>query len=149
MSRMNGFRLALGILGLCLSGGGLSSGAMAQDANDMADMMKALGGGLSGEDLRAAIDKAAAFPLGSKDNPVRADGPEGQRAYLSRLRCADGKTPAYVRGGSVGMGVFGYIVDVYGVTCPGSQAEQIHMDMYHRHKEDSAPPGFTMARPVA
>ncbi|WP_416462546.1 hypothetical protein [Sphingomonas sp. VDB2] len=144
MSRMNGFRLTLAIMGLCLSGG-----AMAQDTNDMAAMMKALGGGLSGKALRTAIDKAATFPLGSQDNPVRANGPEGQRAYLSRLRCADGKAPAFARGGSVGMGVFGYIVDVYGVTCPGSQAEQVYIDMYHRHREDSAPPGFTMARPIA
>ena len=29
--------------------------------------------------------------LGSKTNPVRCSGPPGERVYLNRLRCSDGK----------------------------------------------------------
>ena len=59
--------------------------AVAQKTTDMAATMRSLGGpGLTGDALVAAIEKASASPLGSKDNPVRAEGPSGQRAYLER-----------------------------------------------------------------
>src|SRR4051812_25012871 len=53
-------------------------------------------------EIRDAIAAADAQPLGSLDNPVRAAGPDGERAYLARLRCADGKIPDIIplgRGG--------------------------------------------------
>ena len=37
---------------------------------------------------------AAAHPLGTVENPVRVGGPQGARAYIARLRCADGSRPA-------------------------------------------------------
>ena len=117
----------------------------AQEVNDMAAMMNSMGGGgLKGNKLAKAIAKAAANPLGSNENPVRADGPTGQRAYLSKLRCADGTAPAFQRRGNVGPGIYGYIVDAYEVNC-GAAETVVHMDMYHRHAETVAVPGFTMA----
>lgn len=103
---------------------------------------------IQGAALDRAIAAAAAHPLGARENPVRAAGPGGQRAYLSRLRCANGAAPRFERIGNFGVGVYGNIIDGYEVTCEGSQAFQvtIHMDMYHRgHVEPRAVPGFTIA----
>jgi hypothetical protein len=114
--------------------------------NEARDMMKRFGGGgLTGKKLDNAIAKAAAHPLGSKLNPVRENMPEGQIAYLGRLRCPDGNAPAFERRGSIGVGVFGNIVDAYSVTCPGKPARDIHIDMYHDGPETRPVPGFTIA----
>lgn len=82
--------------------------------------------------------------LGSQANPVRANMPAGQRAYLSRLRCSDGTTPEFHRLGSFGEGPYGSIIDGYQVDCgdaaPG--AATIFLDMYHRYIENEAVPGF-------
>jgi hypothetical protein len=122
----------------------LATPAAAQEVNDLAAMMAEMGGNaLTGKKLRAAIDKAAAEPLGSDKNPVRADGPPGQRAYLARLRCTDGTAPAYERRGNVGPGIYGYIVDLYAVRC-GQTESEVRMDMYHRHVEDMPVAGFTI-----
>lgn len=121
----------------------LAAPLAAQEVNDMAELMSSLGGGLTGAELKAAIDKAAVHPLGSKDNPVRADGPTGQRAYLKQLRCPDGKTPGFHRQGNVGPGIYGYIIDAYEVDCDKTETI-VYMDMYHRHSETAAVPGFTI-----
>ena len=99
----------------------------------------------SGSQLEKAIEQASAHPLGSAKNPVRAHMPPGQRAYLSRLKCADLKTPKFFRVGSMGMSPYGNIVDGYEVTCPGSAPAKtlIHIDMYHSgYAEDRAVEGF-------
>ncbi|MFT5330542.1 MAG: hypothetical protein ACI9TB_001060 [Parasphingorhabdus sp.] len=103
-----------------------------------------------GKKLERAIEKASEHPFGSAKNPVRAAMPTGQRAYLSRLRCANGAAPTYFRGGSVGDSPYGNIMDVYNVDCgdaePGSV--EIFMDMYHKGHVESAPvPGFTIMEP--
>jgi hypothetical protein len=108
-----------------------------------------LGGGrLKGAQLAAAIDKAASHPLGSKENPVRVSRPQGQHAWLRRLRCSDDRAPTFERVGNFGPGVFGAIIDGYKVTCAGgvTPAESIiFMDMYHPdHDETAPPPGFTL-----
>jgi hypothetical protein len=41
--------------------------------------------------LGAALTEAARHPLGSEENPVRADMPGGQRAYLARLLTTVGR----------------------------------------------------------
>ena len=100
-----------------------------------------------GKALEKLIEKAQEHPLGAKENPVRADMPGGQRAYLNRLRCADGKRPAFFRVGSFGAGPYERIIDGYEVTCKGSTPEtsMVFMDMYHPgHKEAAAVPGFTI-----
>lgn len=123
-----------------------STGASAQE-DDLAALLGS-GGRVSGEALEARIAKAAEYPLGSRENPVRVNMPDGQRSYLRRLRCANGAPPDFSRSGSAGPGPFGSIVDAYSVTCRGSEPAQsvIFMDMYHpTHDETRAPPGFTMS----
>ena len=103
-----------------------------------------------GEDgLAEAVAAAAAHPLGSRDNPVRVGGPIGARAYLARLRCANGAPPRVGEPAGAGVGAFGTIVDAYlldcGAAAPG-RAELV-VDIYHaEHFEDRAPPGFTLAQ---
>lgn len=97
------------------------------------------------DDVAAVIAAAAAHPLGSTQNPVRVGGPSGERAYIARLRCADGAAPAVGQRGNSGVGAFGTIVYAYPLDCgaaaPGRST--LVMDMYHEeHREDRAPPGF-------
>jgi hypothetical protein len=85
--------------------------------------------------------------LGSQNNPVRAHMPQGQRAYLERLRCSDGRAPEFNRIGNFGVGVYGNIVDGYNVDCGTAEPgrAQVFMDMYHRgYVEDRPVPGFTI-----
>ncbi len=90
------------------------------------------------------IAAAAAFPLGSVQNPVRVGGPQGERGYLSRLRCADGSAPRLGARSERGVGAFGSVVAAYRLDC-GAGAADLVMDMYHdEHVEDRAPPGFTI-----
>lgn len=99
------------------------------------------------DDLAEAIAAADAHPLGTRANPVRVGGPAGERAYIARLRCADGRSPRVGRRGSAGTGAFGTIVDVYPLDCGAAAPGRIElvMDMYHsEHEEDRAPPGFSM-----
>lgn len=120
------------------------SSAAAQD-------LSALFGGPSapkGAELEKLIEEAQAHPLGSEENPVRANMPQGQRAYLERLRCEDGEAPQFVRVGNFGMGVYGRIVDGYQVVCEGSEPAEsmVMMDMYHPdHVENEPVPGFSLA----
>lgn len=136
---------ALAMLGL------LAGPAAAQSRpNEARDMARQLGmAGLSGKKLAKAIAKAEQSPLGSKANPVRENMPAGQLAYLARLRCADGSTPAYFREGNVGLGVYRNIVDLYRVTCAGAAPVEVYMDMYHDGPENRPIPGFTIAAPAS
>jgi len=97
--------------------------------------------------VRAAIEAAEEHPLGSMQNPVRVGGPEGERAYMARLRCADGRPPRIGQRVNAGFGPFYMIVDVYPLDCgdaaPGRAS--LAMDMYHpEHREERAPPGFAI-----
>lgn len=128
---------------------GCTTTAAKQDAELETAVSRMLAGqsATQGADLDAALAAADQHPLGSEGNPVRASMPVGQRAYLDRLRCGDGSAPAYFRAGNLGPGVFGNIVDSYQVTCPGGQAKQVVMDMYHQGYVESRPvPGFTIVR---
>ncbi|HEX8363852.1 MAG TPA: hypothetical protein VF603_01050 [Allosphingosinicella sp.] len=110
-------------------------------------MLRELGFGVDQDDLRAAIEAAQAHPLGTAQNPVRVGGPDGERAYIARLRCSDGSAPQVGQRGNAGVGAFGTIVDVYPLDC-GTAAPgrfDIVMDMYHaEHRETGAPSGFTL-----
>ena len=98
------------------------------------------------EEMTRLIAAAEAHPLGSQENPVRVAGPEGERAYLARLRCADG---AAVRVGArheAGIGPYGSVVGAYDVVCGRSDGSRIVFDMYEEeHQETRAPAGFTLA----
>ena len=96
------------------------------------------------DDLAEAIAAAQAHPLGSLANPVRVGGPEGERAYLARLRCAEGGAPRIGPRGEGGVDAFGTIASRYPLTCAAGTV-QLHFDMYHEeHVEDRAPAGFTL-----
>jgi hypothetical protein len=101
-------------------------------------------GGLSGKVLELAIKRAEKHPLGSKENPVRVNMPRGEYAYLARQRCPDGSRPRYAREGSVGLGVYGHILDLYEVQC-ASETIEVYMDMYFPENEQRPLPGFTVA----
>ena len=129
--------------------------ALALSACATAADKEPLTGGLFGPamppaEMQRAIAAAAVHPLGSEKNPVRVNMPPGERSYLDRLRCADGRTPQYNRSGSVGTGVYGNILDLYAVQCTGSTPDEsaIYMDMYFAdHVETNAVPGFTIVAP--
>jgi len=149
-----GVSMALLSLGLsaCATGAPPADTASGTASGENAPLLTDLfsRGRVSGAELDARIAKAQEFPLGSRENPVRADMPQGQRAYLSRLRCADGNAPEHRRLGNLGSGVFGSIVDGYRVTCPGSEpaSVEIVMDMYHPgHQETAAVAGFDIVSP--
>jgi hypothetical protein len=83
--------------------------------------------------------------LGTKTNPVRCEDPKGERQYLNRLRCSDGKPPTYSRIGSFGVGPYGNILDGYTLKCEDRDEVTIFMDMYHEgYIEKEAVPGFTI-----
>lgn len=131
-----------------MAGGALLATAPPAQANDDLEAMLSGQSVLKGKKLKRAIEKADAHPLGSEQNPVRAEQPQGQRAYLAALRCADGGQPMFQRRGSMGIGVFGNIVDAYELQCEGDEpaATVVYMDMYHRGFVETRPlPGFTIA----
>lgn len=83
--------------------------------------------------------------LGTETNPVKCDFPKGERQYLSRLRCSDGKAPTFSRIGSFGLGPYGHIIDGYRVQCEGKDEVRVFMDMYFKdYVEKEAVPGFTI-----
>jgi len=98
-------------------------------------------------ELRQQVAAASAHPLGTIDNPVRAGGPEGERFYLGRLRCADGSIPHVGAARPGGVGAFGSVVDLFPLDCgaaaPGKSV--LLIDKYdEEHVEDRAPPGFAI-----
>ena len=143
-----GALLAAAFLAACLSSNALAHQPPKPD--DLESALEAMMAGESqvrGPELERRIEAAAAHPLGSQENPVRAAMPPGQHAYLQRVRCSDGRAPAFSRIGNFGEGVYGNIIDGYRVICRGaSPAESVvYMDMYHRgHVEERAVPGFTI-----
>jgi hypothetical protein len=92
-----------------------------------------------------------AEPFGSSGNPIRCYGPEGEEAYLGRLRCPSGRRPSFTRLGSEGEGPYETVIDNFAVSCPEwSAPKQVFMDMYHdRTLESRAPLGFSIAAPDA
>ena len=78
---------------------------------------------------------------------MRVGGPEGERAYLARLRCADGASPRIGSREDAGVDAFGTVARAYSARLRrrGSRGERIVFDIYHEeHVEDRAPPGFTI-----
>ncbi|MES2826305.1 MAG: hypothetical protein V4732_22110 [Pseudomonadota bacterium] len=93
------------------------------------------------------------FSLGSKENPIRVNGPKGQRNYLSRLVCENNETvSAFNRKGSVGRGPFGTTMDVYEVICDtnkGVVKHDVFLDMYHANYIETRPAaGFIELKPA-
>ena len=98
-------------------------------------------------EIAAQAAAAAAHPLGTLDNPVRVGGPDGERAYLARLRCANGAVPAIGPRREGGVGAYGSIVAAFPLDCGNAAPGRftIVLDMYHaEHRETAAPAGFTI-----
>src|SRR5581483_12018091 len=74
--------------------------------------MAGIGEGSSDAEVARELAAAAAFPLGTSRNPIRVAGPEGERAYLGRLRCADGSIPRVGAQRPGGTGAFGNVLDL-------------------------------------
>lgn len=146
---MRSMRIVRNVLGAALLLASSQALAIQQPAEDPTDLQRMLAGEsqVDGAELERRIAAAAAHPLGSQHNPVRAAMPPGQRAYLRRLRCSDGTAPDFDRVGNFGIGVYGNIVDGYRLRCAGAEPAEVtvYMDMYHRgHVEERPVPGFTI-----
>ena len=97
------------------------------------------------DEMRALAAAADAYPLGTIENPIRVGGPEGERAYLGHLRCADGASMRIGARREAGVGACGSVVAAYEVGC-GAASGRLVFDMYHEeHVETRAPAGFTLA----
>ena len=110
--------------------------------------MAGIGEGSSDAEYERELAAAAVFPLGSLRNPIRVAGPDGERAYLARLRCADGSRPRIGAQRPGGTGAFGNVVDVASVDCAAAAPgrAELSLDVYHEeHQEQGPPPGFTLA----
>ena len=123
--------------------------ASAQDLGARTTSPEAMIAGLSPaspeDEMRQLIAAADAHPLGSVENPIRVAGPDGERAYLARLRCADGSTLRVGARSDAGVGAYGSVVAGYEVGC-GAAGSRIVFDMYQaEHVETRAPAGFTLA----
>ena len=113
---------------------------------DPATMVSQMNSASPDEEMRTAIAAADAHPLGSAENPVRVAGPEGERAYLERLRCTDGSAPQAGNRRPAGVGPYGSVVAAYDVAC-GQARRRIVFDMYEEeYVETRAPDGFMLAR---
>lgn len=136
-----------GVAGLLVLASGTIGAPVAAEDNRLERMMRGESA-MQGRELERAVEQAEKHPLGSSENPVRVSRPQGQRAYLARLRCADGKAPKFQRRGNLGPGVFGNIVDLYDLRCEGSEpaTSEVVMDLYHLGRNEDRPvPGFTIS----
>lgn len=96
------------------------------------------------EEMQQLAAAANAHPLGTVENPIRVGGPEGEHAYLGKLRCADGSTPRIGARREAGVGAYGSVVGAYDLAC-GGETRRIVFDMYQEeHVETRAPAGFTL-----
>lgn len=87
--------------------------------------------------------------LGGKGNPVRCDGPQGQRDYLSRLRDYSDNPVTFKRAGTLRAGPYGNALDAYQVSYPDGYAQELYLDMYHPgFVEKGAPAGFKIVPPA-
>jgi hypothetical protein len=108
--------------------------------------MSGIGEGSSDAALAQAIAAAAAFPLGTLQNPVRVGGPEGERAYVAKLRCADGKRPQIGPTRPGGVGAYGSVADVVPLDCAAAAPGRVDLvvDPYFEEQPETRPPaGFT------
>ena len=139
--------LAAVLLPLLAAGPAAAAPELGQRTGAPEQLFSGIGEGTSEDALEQEIAAAAAHPLGSLANPVRVGGPEGERGYMARLRCADGSRPKVGPRADGSVGAFGSIVSVYPLDCgaalPGRTT--LMLDQYHEeHREDRAPAGFAI-----
>jgi len=111
------------------------------------EALNALGEGNGDEELAQAIAVANTHPLGTLQNPIRVEGPEGAQAYLGRLRCMDGSIPKIGVKSPGGVDTYGTVTDVYPVSCGKDAPIPLTFDIYHAENVETRPPaGFQAAR---
>lgn len=113
------------------------------------DVLAAVGQGNTDAALAEAIAQAGAHPLGTLANPIRVAGPEGERAYLARLLCADGRAPAIGPAAPAGVGAYGSLVEAHPLDCGAAAPGKVSLvvDRYHEENpETRAPAGFQVGR---
>ena len=109
-----------------------------------------MSGRMKGKALDVALKEAQKHPLGSAENPVRADLNIGEHAYLNRLRCSDGVRPTYERPTTPGPGLYGSNVDTYDVLCANGEPKHtvIVMDgFFPGYVEKKSVAGYTIESP--
>ena len=95
------------------------------------------------DEMREQIAAAEAHPLGTAQNPIRVAGPQGERAYLARLRCPGGTVPRIGARGEGGVGGYGSVVSAYELSC-GDRVSRLLFDIYQEeYVETRAPAGFS------
>jgi hypothetical protein len=97
---------------------------------------------------RTVPDAKLSGPLGGRENPIRAKGVLGQRDYLARLRCKNGRAPEFERAASIGIGPYGKILDLYTLHCENGPVQQVAMDLYHCVEETRPIDGFEIVERV-
>lgn len=110
--------------------------------------MAGIGDGSSDAEIAQELASAANFPIGTLQNPVRVVGPDGERAYLARLRCPDGSLPRVGAQRPGGTDVFGDVADLAPVDCGGAVPAHadVLIDIYQEeHVLEAAPAGFQLA----
>jgi hypothetical protein len=110
--------------------------------------MAGIGEGSSDAEVAQELAAAANFPVGTLQNPVRVAGPEGERAYLARLRCSDGTGARVGAQRPGGTDSFGNVADLAPVDCGGAAPAHadILIDVYQEeHVLEAAPAGFQLA----
>jgi hypothetical protein len=140
--------LLMGIAALAGPAGAAAQGKLGQRTTSPEQILSETEAGDSDSELDQAIAAAAAHPLGSLANPVRAGGPEGAQAWLARLRCADGRAPQLGPPSPGGVGAYGTVVERYFLDCGRAAPGRVELlvDLYHEeHPETGAPAGFTIA----
>lgn len=89
-------------------------------------------------------------PLGCWSNPIKCDGPPGERAYLDRLRGDDGRPLLYQRVGSLAIpSPYGNIVDLYVIGYEDTgPIGRVCMDMYFEDHVETRPIRGFRLKPV-
>jgi hypothetical protein len=117
-----------------------------QESPAPAETVRAFGQGSSDEAMASAIAAANAYPLGTLQNPIRVAGPNGARAYIARLRCADGSPPAAGREIPGSADAFGTLTTVIPLSCGSAPAVSFVFDFYQEEYRETRPPsGFSLA----
>ena len=83
--------------------------------------------------------------LGDLENPIKCDGPAGERAYLCRLLGPDKQFLIFEREGSCSSPISNTMIDRYRMfLLDGSFIKELYLDMYHTAYEETAIPlGFS------
>jgi hypothetical protein len=99
--------------------------------------------------VAAACQATPSAPVGTLENPVRADAFHGELEYLGRLRCRDGTAPQ-TQGIARRYSGSGHLIRAFRVRCIYLNEEHvIFFDPHHPGHVDTRPvPGFALAETV-